>query len=338
MTCARSLFVLTAAICSGLTAASDALGQAEIRLQNGSILFGEVKKFEFAKLTVDTDDFGLIDIDWDPVVYVKAPGPFAITLANGRTVTGSIEADSAIVRIKGTTDMSVPRKELGHFEDFDTGFWNRASAGVDVGANVVRGNNQVTSLNVGVNLGYESDVSEVLFGATSIINEQKESEDTRRFTASASVDRKVVGRFRLGLSANFESDEAQQLDHRALTSIFISYRAISKQRVRLDITGGGGPTFEKYLGADGTALGEGKVGFTFVGKPDGDTSLDLSSYLYPGLFDFDRFRLESDLVFRIEIISDLTVNITAYYRYNSRPPVDVTEDDYGVTFGVGWTY
>ena len=52
----------------------------------------------------------------------------------------------------------------------------------------------------------------------------------------------------------------------------------------------------------------------------------------------DRIRIESDLIFRIEIIDDLTFNFTTYYRFNNQPPHDVEKSDYGFTLGIGWSY
>ena len=333
-----SLTLATITIVVAMGFSTETFGQAKVTMENGSILFGEVKKLEFAKLTLDTDDFGLIDIDWDPVAMVKAPGPFVVTLENGRSITGGIEIDSVNFTITGPTPVTVPRGEVGSFKDFDTGFWNRASAGVDIGANISRGNNRVTSVNVGANLGYASDVTEIVLKGTALVNEQQDASDTRRYTAGLSGNREIVGRLRLGVSANYERDENQQLDYRAPIGIYPSLRAISKQRARLDLIAGGGPTFEKFTGEEGTSLAEGKLGFSFIGRPNGDTDLDLSAFVFPELFDADRIRIESDLIFRIEIIDDLTFNFTTYYRFNNQPPFGVDKSDYGFTLGIGWSY
>ena len=85
-------------------------------------------------------------------------------------------------------------------------------------------------------------------------------------------------------------------------------------------------------------LAEGKLGFAFISRPNSDTGIDFSSYVYPGLFELERWRVESDLVFRVEIIDDLNFNVTTYYRFNNEPPEGVDESDFGITFGIGWTY
>jgi len=117
--------------------------------------------------------------------------------------------------------------------------------------------------------------------------------------------------------------------------LFAVYRPISKQRARLDLVLGGGPTLEQYTGEEGTSLGEAKAGFAASGRPNKDTDIDLSVYVYPAMSGSDRIRVESDLTFQVEIIHDLTFDITAYYRFNSEPPEGVEESDFGITFGVG---
>jgi hypothetical protein len=148
----------------------------------------------------------------------------------------------------------------------------------------------------------------------------------------------VAGPLRLGVSAGYERDENQLLEYRIPLGAYASYRVVSYQRTRLDLVVGGGPTLEKYTGGEAESLGEGKAGFRFIGKPDGDTTIDISSYAYPGLFDFERVRVDTDAVLRFEIITDLNLNITAYHRFNSEPPIDVDKNDYGLTLGVGWSY
>ena len=317
---------------------SNAFGQAEVRMANRSILYGEVKKLEFAKLTLDTDDFGLIDIDWDPIAYLKAPGPFTVKLADGRTVSGSIEVDSVNVTVSGISSVTVQRDMVASFEDFDVGFWNQFSAGVDIGANIVRGNNKVTSTSSGVNLGWESDKDAVDLYGSILINEQDDGNDTRRYTAGLGYNRETLKRLRFGVAATFERDENQDLEYRVPLIAYTSYRAISFQRTRLDFILGGGPTLEKFFSSDGSSVGEGRAGFSFIGRPNGDTDIDFSTFIIPGIFDFDRVRIESDLVFRIEIIDDLNFNITTYYRFNDTPPEGVDKSDYGLTVGLGWSY
>ncbi len=192
------MLMIVAPVAITISRPLDTLAQAEVRLTNKSILYGEVKKLEFAELTLDTDDFGLVSVDWDPIVYMKAPGPFAVRLENGETVSGAIEVDSVSATITGDTTITVPRSEIASFKDFDVGFWHRASADVGIGANIVRGNSDVTSAQVSLGLGWASDVVEVALGGTAMLNEQTNADDTRRYTAFARVDRSIVGRLRGG--------------------------------------------------------------------------------------------------------------------------------------------
>jgi putative salt-induced outer membrane protein YdiY len=322
-----------------MMAHSNLLAQAELRMQNGAVLFGEVKKMEFAKLSLDTDDFDLIKIDWEPIVHLSAPGPFNVTLADGRVLAGAIEMDSVNFTILGVVPVVVPRRQVGSFEDFDVGFWNGVSASVDIGANLVRGNNYVTSLSAGVDLGWESKETAVSISSSSIINDQEDSPGTRRYTGRVGIAHVVVGRIRAGAVASYERDENQELDARILATAFVAFRPISYQRSRLDILLGAGPTYEKYTAdLNGDTIGEGRLGFAFTAKPNNDTSLDLSTYLYPTIPDFDRVRIESDFVFRVEIIEDLTLNFDAYYRFNNQPPEGIGKHDYGTTLGLGWSY
>ncbi len=240
--------------------------------------------------------------------------------------------------ITGLVTRIVPRGSINEIKDFDQGFLNQLSAGVNIGADFVRGNNRVASINAGANLGWANNKTEATFKVNTILNEQTDAPDTRRFTSSLGIDHSLGGRPRAGVSLSYESDENQQLDYRTVSTVSVGYRIIQEQRTRLDLSVGSGPTAEKFTGSESEVIGEGRTGFSLIARPNGDTKVDLSAFLFPSLFDFDRLRVEADLTFAVEIIADLDFNVSSFYRFNSEPPVDVDKNDYGVNFGIAWSY
>ena len=75
----------------------------------------------------------------------------------------------------------------------------------------------------------------------------------------------------------------------------------------------------------------------FFLEPKVDTQFTLIGY--EGVPDWDRFRLEVDARIRREMFKDFNVTLRAYESYDSRPPTaEAANNDFGLSFALGWTY
>jgi hypothetical protein len=60
---------------------------------------------------------------------------------------------------------------------------------------------------------------------------------------------------------------------------------------------------------------------------------------FASLTDWGRVRAELDVRLRREILRDFTVSLRVYESYDSRPITEgAAKNDYGGSFGVGWTF
>ena len=60
--------------------------------------------------------------------------------------------------------------------------------------------------------------------------------------------------------------------------------------------------------------------------------------VFPSLTDSPRTRAELDVDFTHEIVKDFFWSLTLYSSYDSRPPQDAEDSDYGVVMSVGWRF
>jgi hypothetical protein len=63
-----------------------------------------------------------------------------------------------------------------------------------------------------------------------------------------------------------------------------------------------------------------------------------TAQLYPSITDAGRARLDVNASSRLRIARDLYWNLGYYLNYDSRPPSNTTQTDYGLSSGLGWIY
>ena len=73
-------------------------------------------------------------------------------------------------------------------------------------------------------------------------------------------------------------------------------------------------------------------------QPFGRISLTTQLRVFPSLTDSPRTRAELDVDYAHEIVKDFFWKLTLYSSYDSRPPQDAEESDYGVVASIGWKF
>jgi hypothetical protein len=69
------------------------------------------------------------------------------------------------------------------------------------------------------------------------------------------------------------------------------------------------------------------------------TRLDLGLYFFPSLTEQGRVRSTGNLSLTHKFPYDITLGLTGYLSYDSKPPEPTAEkSDYGVTLNVGYTF
>jgi hypothetical protein len=93
-------------------------------------------------------------------------------------------------------------------------------------------------------------------------------------------------------------------------------------------TGEGTLSAEAMIGADWRT-------FRFR-KPE--TSLVTSLVVLPSLTETDRYRLDYSITLKVEVISDLTVDLTYYANLDTKPPGEGEKTDTGISMSFGYKF
>ncbi|MDJ0794110.1 MAG: DUF481 domain-containing protein [Woeseiaceae bacterium] len=310
---------------------------AEFELADGSIIFGSILRLENGEdLVVDTAHMDNVVIEWDSITRIRNTEIVDVELFDGSRLEGKLQRNGADVVLEGESTVRLAAGDIFEIDEYAETFWDGFSADTDLGMNIVRGNNQVTQLSIGAGLGYDGQRFETSFRASTIVNEQVESTDTRRSTATGSYTHKIKGGWRAIGSLQFEADEQQDLDGRTLLAGGFGKPVINQRRHRLILFSGLAVNQERFSGLPQNKSLEGLVGSIYRMRSFAD--IDASLTVFPNLEDEERVRVEFDASMSFDLYDDLDFKITVYDRFDSQPPADNEKNDSGITLGLSWSY
>lgn len=309
---------------------------AEIRLKDGSVVYGDVKKMiDGEDLVVDTKHMDDVEIDWEAIVEIREAGLVVVQLLDGRRVTGRLSLDEGEVLIEGQQSTTAKQANVFTVDDSKETFWGAIKLNVDLGMNVVRGSNRVTQISSALGARYDAEKFETSINATTIVNEQTVGQDTRRRTLAGDYRHILSNNWSIGGLAQYESDELQGLDSRTLLGVVVGKRLVNQRRHRFSLGAGVAVNSEDYEGAPGSESTEGLLGVAYRLRSAVD--LDAALLVLPSLEQGDRVRAQFDAALSVDLISDLDFKLTFYDRYDSEPPFGNDKSDYGVTLGLSWS-
>jgi len=310
---------------------------AEVRLTDGTVVYGSILSLQDGEdLLVDTSFMGEVTIEWAAIESVKDTEIVEIELYDGTQQTGrvSVEGGSLLVD-EGEKLITVPT-EVYSLGEVNESFDERISAYTDVGSNFVRGNSRVTQFSLGAGVSYDAPRFETGLKASSIVNEQTDAPDTRRFTLNADYAYKLENNWRALGYYQFESDEQQGLDGRSILGAGFGKRLINQRRHRLDAIAGLALNVEEFDSSPRNESTEAFFGAAYRLRWILDA--DLSYTVYPSLEESGRVRSELNGSVSMDVLYDLDFKVTFYDRYDSDPPQGNKNNDSGLTVGLSWDY
>ena len=310
---------------------------AEINLTDGSVVYGTIlSMMDGDDLVVDTAHMDAVTIEWSSVVSVNDTQVVQVELFDGRRVLGTISLEKDVLLVDDGQTLVANRNDLFSLAEVNESFEERISAYTDLGSNFVRGNSRVTQVSLGAGVSYKSTKFETGLRSSTIINEQTEAEDTRRFTLNADYTYNLPrGWGALGYY-QFESDEQQGLDGRSLFGAGFGKRLINLRGHRLEAIGGLALNVEEFDQSPRNESTEAFIGARYRLRWFLDA--DLSYTVYPNLEESDRVRAEFNGSVGFDLLADLDFKLTFYDRYDSRPPQGNKTNDNGLTMGLSWEF
>ena len=317
-------------------------------LRSGNLVVGEVQTLRRGKLAFDTDEMGVVSIDWDDIASVTSPHEFEVTLVSGETYVGGLgSAGVGTLQVIGPTTVGpFPFPEVVLIRSLEAGFLARTNGFIDLGTNLTQANSLASFLVNGKfqygDLKWSVDVAgDSYWQRQQSVSEAGDTttERTSRNSTTVSLKRFLGGKWSIGGSGSAEQNEELDLDLRLSAFLGGGYSVIRDQGMELFLGAGGNINDERFVGEDPSSTGEVRLDVRFDAFDVGDLDLYTSVTSFVTPTGDTRVRTNIDARIAWELVSDFVIGVNITERLDSRPPsATATKRDYQYSFSVGWSW
>jgi len=323
----------------------------QITLKNGDRVTGKIVKSDGGKLVVNTDLLGNVSVDLTSVSNISTDQPIYVTLADGRTVSGTLTAsgDKAEVRASNANvvpidraNMAIIRSEaeyVAYQDSLEPGILEGWTGGADVGFALTSGNSDTTNLAIGLAASRETRNDKTTLYAASIYS--RDSTDGEDRTTANTIrggvryDRNINEKFFGYGFSDLEHNGLQDLTLRFVIGGGLGYHAIRNERTQLDLLGGLDWNREFFKGDfNDTSSAEAQLGQTLNHRFSSRVTLKEQLFFFPNLSDGGRYRINFDASLITDISRRIGWQITVSDRYLSDPPPGFEKNDLLLTTGL----
>ncbi len=319
-----------------------------VTLDNGDRLTGEIKKVEHGILYLKSDRaIDTLQLDWRRVQRVQSTARYEFETTRGERSVGLISPDpegkipsgELIILLEDGSTLQATISSILTVQEMRERFLGRLNLSLDGGITFTQGNKQ-TQINVQQNLQYSQPSYSFYQSLSSLFNHQSGSEDTSRHELQV-----LVRRY---LSPNW--------DYLGLGTLLYDVQ----QNLDLRTTAGGG--FQRTFSKSNRMLFAGFAGFVYTGenyageldsnRSNGEilTGLGFTRYrfrssefqiyvlVFPSVTDPGRVRADMSGYWKWEVVRDLYWKFSAFDNFDSNPPANSPQNNFGVTSSVGWSF
>jgi len=313
-------------------------------VKNGDRLKGEIKSLKYGQLKLGTDSMGSIYIEWPDVLSVRSPQLFTIESARGQVLVGTLApgTDSTRVLIQPATGSATElrKADISLIDQLQTGFWNRIDGSVSFGFDYEKATD-LTLLRSRFDSQYRNPTLLAGLNATADVSHAGEGETKESFSTGSNL-RLLRGKSRfwagfLSWQRNEELGIASRLQLAVGPGGYIYRNTESELSVFAGINGNQEWAFES---SEMTTSAEAVVGaeWRMFRFREPETSFYTNLIVLPSLTESGRTRLDYNLTFSQEVVSDFTIDLTYYADVDTKPPGEGKETDTGVSLSLGYKF
>jgi hypothetical protein len=312
----------------------------------GNRVKGEVKHMKYGALFYETDDAGDMNIDWINVVKVKSKGTYDITLKDHRRFEGSLDSTAnngeAVIVSNGQRTV-VAILDIVEITELQNSFLSRIDGFLHLGFSYTKGS-KVILVTSGAEVNYRSFTDEVSLGGNIVFTRQGISDTTvknKKQNLDLDYRRFFKNRWFLFATTGIEQNTELGLSYRfyAGGGIGKSLFETNVQMMRMGL----GAIYTREESDENTrrnnAEGVAEIYYKVFKKTMPKLSLTSSLIAYPNFTDAGRVRLNGDISFDTEVISDFTIGLSSYHNYDNRPVSSTASTyDWGIVFNLGYSF
>lgn len=339
----RALFATLVASLSLLPVANAAKTDVVV-LINGDSVTGEVKSLEFGELRYSTDSMGTVSIEWEDVVSLKSDQDLQVENTIGTRYFGNLVSTGSKRKLAVGRGAEVKELEMSSVVritpiETDDSFLQRLEGSVSFGFDTDKAS-EVASGHLNANVRYRTRNYLLGLDVSASFTNQPGEATTENRNIGLNYQRFRGNRWFTDWFATTEKNDAQGIDQRLTAGGGLGKYILQSNTNQLSVLMGLVGTRESFIGPEpDTTNAEGKIEIEYLHRriePSSDISL--TTNFFPLLDDLSSFRSDSNLTLRRELVEDLFLDLSVYYKYLSHPPAGAQKEDYGVTTSLGYSF
>jgi len=318
----------------------------KLLLNNNDWITGEIKKLDYAKLSLKTSSAGTIQIKWDHIYQIKSDKYFEISLGKGVKYYGSLDITETdekykVLVIMEEEQVEVDMNRIVEITPIKNKFWTRIDGNLDIGYSYTKASD-VSSWNASTNVYYRQTKSLTSITASSIFTEQPERDPTSKQDFGLSYKHYMSNNWAYTGFGALQQNTELGINLRTSIGLGISKNWFTSNSQRLISTVG--PIINQENGSD---EGEKQINYEAVIRLEyrifryNDPEVNITAYFdfYPSFTIKDRYRTDLNINFKYEIFNNFYIGFTFYHNLDTKPPESaVSSSDWGVTTSIGYTF
>lgn len=321
----------------------------EVRLKNGDRITGKIVKSDGKTLTVKTDYAGDVTISAAAVERIASDDQLYFSLADGKTVVGKVETKEGKYEVGAQTlepakvaAIRSKAEQEAYERSLRPGWLEQWNGGLDFGYNLTTGNTRTNTIALGSNLSRQTRRDKTSLYAA-YINAKNKAKGVTETTANAI---RGGGRYEIGITsrlsafgfADFEYNQIQLLDLRAVLGGGLGYYVVKNDRAQLQVFGGGAFNRENFSTGLRRNTAEILLGEDLMFKLSDRVLFKERLQFFPNMSEAGEYRITFDSSLNTRLTKWLSWQVTASNRYLSNPVPGAKNNDLLFTTGVGITF
>jgi hypothetical protein len=341
-------------LCSALLFSTTLLAQENkdvLVMKNGDRLTCEIKELSAGVLSVKLSYVdGTIAVQWSQVAHLESNRLFLVHTESGAVYTGKMSTTGAStdppIRIELAETprevVEVAQRKIIKLSQTSEGFWHRFDGALNTGFLYSKGN-ESAQFNLSSQLAYTRE----RWSSQLSFNSSFASSNGSNLTTRNQADLNTLKLLRWNNwfyagTASFLQSSVQDIKLQTTLGGGIGRYLKNTNRTSVYVMGGLGWQNISYgqnsveQGANNTAVGFAAAeikAFKFK-----KTNLDASASLLPAITDAGRLHFNTNAVYYIKLVNDLSWNFSFYGSWDTRPPATLPKSDYGTSSGLSWTF
>lgn len=316
-----------------------------IYMRNGDRVTCEIKRLERGQLQVSTDGMGTVHIEWDDIAQIVSKETYIVELADGERVQGTLTMpfDDGTLLVTGEEDS----RRLAMIDivwldplKLDSNVLKRWDGSISAGFDT-RKADDITSLTAAFDARRRTEKFQLDLDGSWYSRSQDEAEDTIRATFGAVYRRLLPERRYWALIGSLERNDELGIDLRTLGGAGFGRFLQQTGHHLWAATAGVVVNREQRAGSESSETNIEALlstDFEFYTYDTPKTTFGTSLALFPSLTESGRMRANLDVYLRRELITDLFLELSLYDTWDSEPPEEGEENDYGIVTSLGYSF